>query len=204
MFTFGLGSAGQLGHGGTKNLFQARGANVITGYNWWCYCLILQPTLVSVVRDKRVVFAAAGACHSILLDSCGKAYTCGKGRGLLGHGNTCMCTVPTCVESLQVMQLPYECNCTCKRTMICKNIQWLHVSSEWDSFYSAYQIPHKPYPAISTLQGVHVVRAAAGVARSIFISSEGVGYWCSQGSGELHDVRISNEATRWIFIKALL
>lgn len=68
------------------------------------------------------MFAAAGACHSILLDSCGKAYTCGKGRGLLGHGNTCMCTVPTCVESLQVMQLPYECNCTCKHTMICKNI----------------------------------------------------------------------------------
>ena len=141
------------------------------------------------------MFAAAGACHSILLDSCGKAYTCGKGRGLLGHGNTCMCTVPTCVESLQVMQLPYECNCTCKHTMICKNINdYMYRVNETVSI-----VPTK-FPTSHTLlyplQGVHVVRAAAGVARSIFISSEGVGYWCGQGSGELHDVRISNKATR--------
>ena len=40
------------------------------------------------------------------------------------------------------------------------------------------------------LQGVHVMRAAAGVARSIFTSKDGVGYWCGEGSGELKNVRI--------------
>lgn len=55
----------------------------------------------------------------------------------------------------------------------------------------------EPYPVIS-LQGVYVVRAAAGVARSIFISSDGVGYWCGQGSGELHNVRMSNKATQFL------
>jgi alpha-tubulin suppressor-like RCC1 family protein len=118
VFTFGLGSLGQLGHGGTKNLFQ--------------------PTQVSVLRDKRVVFAAAGVCHSIFLDASGAVYTCGKGLGLLGHGDTGIRTVPSLVKSLQ---------------------------------------------------GVCVVRAAAGVARSIFISREGVGYWCGEGSGELQNVR---------------
>ena len=61
-----------------------------------------QPTLVSVLRDKKIVFAAAGVCHSIFLDSFGNAYTCGKGQGLLGHGDTRIRTVPTWVESLQV------------------------------------------------------------------------------------------------------
>ena len=34
------------------------------------------------------------------------------------------------------------------------------------------------------------MRAAAGVARSIFTSKDGVGYWCGEGSGELKNVRI--------------
>lgn len=73
---------------------------VIICYNQ-CFCLP-QPTLVSVLRDKKIVFATAGVCHSIFLDSSGNAYTCGKGQGLLGHGDTRIRTVPTWVESLQV------------------------------------------------------------------------------------------------------
>lgn len=48
--------------------------------------------------------------------------------------------------------------------------------------------------SISTViiwQGTKVVRAAAGVSKSIFISSEGIGYWCGEGMGELKSVRES-------------
>lgn len=31
--------------------------------------------------------------------------------------------------------------------------------------------------------------AAAGVTQSIFISAEGIGYWCGEGMGELKNVR---------------
>ena len=64
----------------------------------------LQPTLVSVLREKKIVFAAAGVSHSIFLDTAGNAYTCGKGQGLLGVGDTQIRTVPTWVQSLQVSQ----------------------------------------------------------------------------------------------------
>ena len=57
---------------------------------------------MSVLRDKRVVFAAAGVCHSIFLDASGAVYTCGKGLGLLGHSDTGIRTVPSLVKSLQV------------------------------------------------------------------------------------------------------
>ena len=69
-----------------------------------CVCVVLpaQPTLVSVLRDKKIVSAVAGVCHSIFLDASGNTYTCGKGLGLLGHGDTHIHTVPTWVKSLQV------------------------------------------------------------------------------------------------------
>ncbi len=62
----------------------------------------LQPTLVSVLREKKIVSATAGVCHSIFIDSRGGVYTCGKGKGLLGHGDTRIRTVPTKVKSLEV------------------------------------------------------------------------------------------------------
>ena len=33
-----------------------------------------------------------------------------------------------------------------------------------------------------------MVRAAAGMRKSIFITEEGVGYWSGEGSGELQNV----------------
>ena len=33
-----------------------------------------------------------------------------------------------------------------------------------------------------------MVRAAAGMSKSIFITEEGVGYWSGEGSGELQNV----------------
>ena len=40
--------------------------------------------------------------------------------------------------------------------------------------------------------------AAAGVTQSIFISAEGVGYWCGEGMGELKAVR-----TLWLIFLAV-
>ena len=57
---------------------------------------------MSVLREKKIVYAAAGVSHSIFIDSCGEAFTCGKGNGLLGHGDSKIRTVPTKVLSLEV------------------------------------------------------------------------------------------------------
>ncbi len=62
----------------------------------------LQPTLVSVLLRKRIVVAAAGVSHSIFIDSNGVAYTCGTGKGFLGHGDGRIKTVPTKVAALDV------------------------------------------------------------------------------------------------------
>ena len=64
--------------------------------------IYVQPTLVSVLRKKNIVYAAAGVCHSIFIDASGGVYTCGKGSGLLGHGDARIRTVPTKVASLEV------------------------------------------------------------------------------------------------------
>lgn len=37
--------------------------------------------------------------------------------------------------------------------------------------------------------GVRVVKAAAGVGKSVFISSKGEGYWCGEWTGTLEHVR---------------
>ena len=77
-----------------------------SGDTTWCSHSLLssiQPTLVSVLRGKKIVSATAGVCHSIFIDSMGSVYTCGKGKGLLGHGDTRIRTVPTKVQSLEVI-----------------------------------------------------------------------------------------------------
>lgn len=44
------------------------------------------------------------------------------------------------------------------------------------------------YVFLFPVKGVKIVRAAAGVARSIFVSDDGFGYWCGEGMGELKNV----------------
>lgn len=113
------------------------------------------------------MYAAAGVSHSIFVDSTGRAYTCGKGKGLLGHGDNRIRTVPTLVESLEV------------------KLNTLIAAVDRSSTSTCVK-----YCRLLTLhmQGVKIVRAAAGVARSIFISSDGFGYWCGEGMGELKNV----------------
>ena len=57
---------------------------------------------MSVLRERKVVFAAGGVSHSIFIDNTGAVFTCGKGRGLLGHRDMKIKTVPTKVQSLEV------------------------------------------------------------------------------------------------------
>ncbi len=57
---------------------------------------------MSVLLTKRIVVAAAGVSHSIFVDSDGVAYTCGTGKGFLGHGDGRIKTVPTKVAALEV------------------------------------------------------------------------------------------------------
>ena len=51
------------------------------------------------------MYAAAGVCHSIFIDASGGVYTCGKGTGLLGHGDVKIRTVPTKVANLEVCKI---------------------------------------------------------------------------------------------------
>lgn len=80
-----------------------------------------------MIHSTRITVAAASVCHTVLVDSSGEwmsdngpvhevmgspplleghVYTCGKGEGILGHGDTAIHTVPKRVESLDVS--PWE------------------------------------------------------------------------------------------------
>lgn len=110
-----------------------------------------------MLRDYTIRFAAAGVSHSIFVDSRGRVYTCGKGNGLLGHGDIRIRTVPSPVANLEAS---------------------IKVSMQQFIYCATHNI----------LQGIKIVNAAAGVTQSIFISAEGVGYWCGEGMGELKHV----------------
>lgn len=78
--------------------------------------------MVAVLRDKKIIAAAAGVSHSVFLDSkgvlwsahacpcasqadpLGAVYTCGSGKGILGHNDTRMYTVPMKIQALEVGQ----------------------------------------------------------------------------------------------------
>ncbi|KAH3757116.1 E3 ISG15--protein ligase HERC5 [Pelomyxa schiedti] len=53
------------------------------------------------LRGKRIIAAACGSGHSLLLSEYGVVYSFGKGKyGQLGHGNAECCSVPTAVSYL--------------------------------------------------------------------------------------------------------
>jgi alpha-tubulin suppressor-like RCC1 family protein len=72
-----LGSSGQLGHGGTKNLSNAA-------------------QVTAVIRNHKIVHAAAGISHTVLISSKGEVFVCGK-----CHEDTRIITIPRKVQSLE-------------------------------------------------------------------------------------------------------
>ncbi|KAL6768970.1 hypothetical protein ACKKBF_B16950 [Auxenochlorella protothecoides x Auxenochlorella symbiontica] len=69
LFTWGLASSGELGHGG------------------WTPIEVCAPRLVGSLHRVRVVSVAAGANHTLAISEAGQLWSCGRGRhGQLGHG----------------------------------------------------------------------------------------------------------------------
>lgn len=70
LYTWGLASSGELGHGG------------------WTPIEVNVPRQVSIVAGVRVVDVACGANHTLVVSEEGRLWSCGRGRhGQLGHGN---------------------------------------------------------------------------------------------------------------------
>jgi len=70
LFTWGLASSGELGHGG------------------WTPIEVDVPRVVSSMSAVRVTQVAAGANHTVAVSESGGLWTCGRGRhGQLGHGH---------------------------------------------------------------------------------------------------------------------
>ena len=81
VFTFGLGSYGQLGHRNSENY--------------------IKPKLVRELTRKRIVDAAVGWHHSVVCDEQGNVYACGtNSNGQLGVGDTESRTAFTFVAKL--------------------------------------------------------------------------------------------------------
>ena len=69
LFTWGLASSGELGHGG------------------WTPIELNVPRSLSCLSKVRVVEVSCGANHTAAVGACGGLWTCGRGRnGQLGHG----------------------------------------------------------------------------------------------------------------------
>lgn len=86
VFTYGEGISGQLGHGDYESHFV--------------------PKLMAALPDARVVRAAVGRYHTILLDSEGRVYTFGAGSdGQLGLGDVESRSEPTPVTMLSTERI---------------------------------------------------------------------------------------------------
>lgn len=69
LFTWGLASSGELGHGG------------------WTPIEVCVPRQVTSLHRVRIVSVAAGANHTLAISEAGQLWSCGRGRhGQLGHG----------------------------------------------------------------------------------------------------------------------
>ena len=70
LFTWGLASSGELGHGG------------------WTPIEVEVPRLVASLADIKITQVSAGANHTLAVSDFGGLWTCGRGRhGQLGHGH---------------------------------------------------------------------------------------------------------------------
>jgi E3 ubiquitin-protein ligase HERC3 len=70
LYTWGLASSGELGHGG------------------WTPIEVPVPRMVASLGRTRVVSVCAGANHTLAISEAGQLWSCGRGRhGQLGHGH---------------------------------------------------------------------------------------------------------------------
>ncbi|PSC69842.1 E3 ubiquitin-ligase HERC2 [Micractinium conductrix] len=70
LYTWGLASSGELGHGG------------------WTPIEVAVPRMISSLQRTRIVSVACGANHSLAISETGQLWSCGRGRhGQLGHGH---------------------------------------------------------------------------------------------------------------------
>ena len=82
VLSFGQSDVGQLGHGDVKDR--------------------LKPTTIEALRGVRVVAAAAGGCHSMVLTDKGVVLSFGDGEcGELGHGDRERQLLPKVIEKLR-------------------------------------------------------------------------------------------------------
>ena len=86
VLSFGMGDAGQLGHGDKKNR--------------------LVPRVIEALRCTRVAAIAAGIWHSMVLTDEGEVLSFGEGGcGCLGHGDNEDQLVPKVIEALRGMRV---------------------------------------------------------------------------------------------------
>jgi len=84
LYTWGLASSGELGHGG------------------WTPIEVAVPRMILSLNRTRVVSVCAGANHTLAISEAGQLWSCGRGRhGQLGHGHFHDEGVLTLVDSIR-------------------------------------------------------------------------------------------------------
>ena len=88
LYTWGLASSGELGHGG------------------WTPIEVAVPRMILSLNRTRVVSVCAGANHTLAISEAGQLWSCGRGRhGQLGHGHFQDEGVLTLVESIRTERI---------------------------------------------------------------------------------------------------
>jgi alpha-tubulin suppressor-like RCC1 family protein len=87
VFSWGKGSAGQLGHGDTKDVENPK-------------------QVLGLIDDITITNIAAGACHTVAFAAAtGQIFTWGQGSGgSLGHGTEDDLSVPTLVQAISIQE----------------------------------------------------------------------------------------------------
>lgn len=88
LYTWGLASSGELGHGG------------------WTPIEVAVPKMITSLMRTRVVSVCAGANHTLAISEAGQLWSCGRGRhGQLGHGHFHDEGVLTLVEAIRAERI---------------------------------------------------------------------------------------------------
>ena len=138
------------------------------------------------MEGKRVVYVAAGSCHTACIDEDGDLYTWGDGGdGRLGHGDEVTLSSPKRVDGL-VGKKCTSVACGAHHTLVISGAGSIY--SFGSNFYD--QLGHhgdqqnRTTPAVIKvpLEGKIMKQVACGFTRSMAVSKEGVLYTWGRGT----------------------
>lgn len=167
VYSCGLGTFGQLGHGDTLKECRPRRINALMGV--------------------RAVHVNVSPLHSLVVDAAGAVYSFGYGLcGCLGHGDANDQLVPKRIEALSNVHA-VRASASNGRSAVVSADGGVHRFGQW--CVESTRTLHLP-ERVSALQDKRVISCSLGDSHVLFVTEDGCVYSCGEYSGALgHDLK---------------